>query len=371
MARVLIIHPSPLVRASHRSLLQAGGWSVQEATGRTDALSHLAGPSRARWGDLVVIDLSNWSVPGTALVRALRRQATSALPVLVLLPQQDPEELSRDAARRAGANLILGGQTTPMSLLATISLLTDRPVPALARLDPRQGPPAMQQLLQDAWLQQQELLALPDLSAPTVLSARHVFETLLARREDDGASEAAQALTGLAGGPRPLARWASGHSPCEARHAAASSDTAFTLPLLLVESGGQRYGFRLDSPVAPACWWTDGAAAPATTSACTPPMALNRLLGETGFRRLLASDCATVVFRHVAPAGDTDVALRVDDVLGLHHVLVQITSPLMGRASGCVGYGRCDDGQPLLVLDTESLMPLLAQLRRIDATLPR
>jgi DNA-binding NarL/FixJ family response regulator len=192
MARVLIIHPSPLVRASHRSLLQAGGWSVQEATGRTDALSHLAGPSRARWGDLVVIDLSNWSVPGTALVRALRRQATSALPVLVLLPQQDPEELSRDAARRAGANLILGGQTTPMSLLATISLLTDRPVPALARLDPRQGPPAMQQLLQDAWLQQQELLALPDLSAPTVLSARHVFETLLARREDDGASEAAR-----------------------------------------------------------------------------------------------------------------------------------------------------------------------------------
>lgn len=372
MARILIIHPSPLVRASHRNLLQAGGWSVAEATGRSDALTRLAGPTRARWGDLAVVDLSNWTVPGTALVRALRRQATSAMPVLALLPQDDPGGLAREAACRAGANLVMDGLSSPMLLLASISLLTDRPVPALARLDPRHGPHTTQGLLQQVWQQQLKLLAQPDLGAPTVLSARHVFETLLVRREDDGASEAALALSGLAGGARPLARWAQAHQPDpNQRRASAGADNTCNLPLLLVEAGGQRYGFRMDAEVAPSCWWSDDSLQPPSSPETATPVALNRLLGESGFRRLLASDNATVVFSQLQDGATQRSALRVDEVLGLHEVPVQLTSPLVGRASGCVGYGRCDDGQWALVLDSLSLLPLLDVVRRIDATLPR
>ena len=82
MARVLVTHPSPVVREAHRTLLQACGWSVTEATNRRDALNRLAGPASRQFGDVVLVDLSHWTVPGTALIRSLRRQLASTLPVL-------------------------------------------------------------------------------------------------------------------------------------------------------------------------------------------------------------------------------------------------------------------------------------------------
>jgi chemotaxis protein histidine kinase CheA len=89
---------------------------------------------------------------------------------------------------------------------------------------------------------------------------------------------------------------------------------------------------------------------------------LVRLLGVTGFRRLLATDRATVVLSHAADPANTEVAVRVDDLQGLQHVAVQPYSDTLRLASGCLGTGHCSDGQPVLVLDAAMLWRHVAAL---------
>lgn len=363
MARVLVTHPSPLVREAHRTLLQACGWSVAEASSRRDALNLLAGPPSQRFGDMVLVDLSNWTVPGTALIRHLRRQLASTLPVLVLLPLQDEHDLALEAASRAGANLVLTGNAGPRTLAMAVSLLTGQQLPGLAHLSADLGGDALD--VGDVWHQQQLLLGQPDHAAATVVSARQVFEQLLSRRLDAGATDAALALAQLAGGPVPLRRWSLAHDPERPLRSHPARlpppPSAFTA-MLVLDAGGQVYGLPLDAPVGPSSWWNDNASPPAQAPELPRPVPLVRLLGPTGFRRLLATDRATVVLSHASNPVGTEVAVRVDDLQGLQHVAVQAYSPILRLASGCVGTGRCSDGQQVLVLDATALWRHVAAL---------
>jgi CheY-like chemotaxis protein len=359
MAQVLVTHPSALVRASHRALLQACGWPVTEAGGRTEALLRLAGPPNAAFGRMVLVDLSNWAIAGTSMIRALRRQMASPVMIVALLPLHDADDLALHTARRAGANLIVPSGTSPQQLAAILNLVSAARSPGmLALAHPGEAAPALGWI----WQQQLDLLAVPDLAAATVESTRQVFELLMARRTDNAAADAALALAGLAGGPNPLRRWATAWHPANAsEHSDAVMSTgapssASLQLLLVVEAGGQAYGLRIDADTAPACWWTDGAPVPAASADAVPVVTLARLLGPTRFRRLLATDTATVVFRRVNDPAGPHTALRVDEVLGLEHVMVDPFDTWMARASGCTGRGVSADKRPLLVLDAAALM---------------
>ncbi len=354
MARVLVTHPSPVVRDAHRTLLQACGWTVTEAANRRDALTQLAGPSSRRFGDMVLVDLANWTVAGTALIRHLRHQLASTLPVLAVLPPLDEHDLALEAASRAGANLVLSGQVSPRTLATAVSLLTGQKLPGLARLAVDLSGEALD--VGDVWHQQQLLLGQANPAAATVVSARQVFELLLSRRVDAGATDAALALTQMAGGPVPLQRWSLAHDPeCPPLPARAQPQPPVYTAMLVVDAGGQVYGLPLDGPVGPGSWWTDGPNAPTQAPTALRTVPLVRLLGPTGFRRLLATDRATVVLSHHADPVGTELAVRVDDLQGLQHVVVQPCSDILRQASGCVGTGHCADGQPVLVLDAAAL----------------
>jgi DNA-binding NarL/FixJ family response regulator len=357
MSRALIVHPFPLLREAHRVTLQACGWQVQESANRRDALAKLAGPAARQFGDLVVIDLSHWAVQGTALIRALRRQLACSLPILVLLPGECDAEATAGAALRAGANQALRSDAVPQQLMAAATLLMGRAPVGSHGLSASTGAKAL--AIANLWAQQQHLLSLPDHAAATVVSARQVLELLLSVRDDTGAIHAAMSLAGLTGGPVPLRRWAQANRPLSQRDVGefpAPSSFTMTKAMLLVDAGGLTYGFPLDAPVAPTAWWSDnGPVVDATTQGHGTATPLVHLLGPTGFRRLLATDTATVVLCRESDGSGPLAPVRVDALLGLRHVLVEFHSDAVRRASGCIGVGCGQDGQPVLVLDASSL----------------
>lgn len=360
MNRIFVIHPSGERRERLAQALQPLGGRIVEAFGRGDGLQRLAGPDGQRRGDLVVIDLSDWAVPGTALIRALRRQVTSPLPVLVCLPPDTQmPDLAAQAARVAGANLLLPAQATTADLTESAAMLLGLPLRCLAGAD------ACQQRLIDAWQQQLELVALPDAAAPTVVSARRVFESLLCLRHDERGGEAALALTALVGGPVPLGRWGGWYHPAHetvAGEAELSRRRQRVQPLCLVfDAGGQRFALPLDADVAPGCWWSDGHPLPPVQESLAA-LPLVRLFGSSGFRRLLCTDRATIVLRRQDDTQMREQGLRVDEVLGIEPLALDPCPPATAQASGCQAVAVDRDGEPVLVLDGRQLWQQLGAL---------
>lgn len=352
MARILIVHPSAHQREILRHPLLDDGWAVTESPSRADALQRLAGPTGQRFGDLVLIDLADWSVPGTALIRSIRRQLASPLPILVRLPQaRDAADLAAHAARVAGANLLLPHDAPPEAVVRAAASLSGR-APVLSRVQ-------LGALLIRSWQEQLELLAMPDHAAATVVSARRVFEALLAQRLDERAAEAAQALTGIAGGPVPLNRWAGWYHPAHETfegEAALSQRRQQSWPLcLLFDAGGQRYALALDADVAPGCWWSDNGPLPESTDTTQPALPLVRLLGSSGFRRLLCTDRASVLLRRSENGRTQEHTLRVDEVMGIEPLEIEPCPTWAARASGCLGSAVDRDGEPVLVLEGAAL----------------
>jgi len=353
MNRIIVIHPSGDRRERLGRALLPLGSRIVESFGRGDCLQRLAGPDGQRRGDLVVIDLSDWTIPGTALVRALRRQVSTPLPILVCLPaSSEVTALATQAARSAGANLVLSAQASQADLTESAALLLGLPVRSLA------GATSTQARLMEAWQQQLELIALPDQAAATVVSARRVFESLLSLREDHRGAEAALALTALVGGPVPLGRWAGWYHPAHetvAGEAALSSRRTQVQPLcLLFDAGGQRYALPLDAEVAPGCWWADGHPQPPLQEPLAA-LPLVRLFGSSGFRRLLCTDRATVVLRRQDDGPMREHGVRVDEVLGLEPLALEPCPPYIARASACQAVAVDRDGEPVLVLDGAQL----------------
>jgi hypothetical protein len=299
-------------------------------------------------------------------VRALRRQVSSPLPILVCLPLgSQATELACQAARSAGANLILPAQASLADLTESAALLLGQSVRG------QRGTGASQDRMIDAWQQQLELIALPDHAAATVISARRVFESLLSLREDGRGAEAALTLTALVGGPVPLGRWAGWYHPT---HETAVGESALcnrrqqVQPLcLLFDAGGQRYALPLDAEVAPGCWWADGHPQPPLQEPLAA-LPLVRLFGSSGFRRLLCTDRATVVLRRQDGGQMREHGLRVDEVLGLEPLALEPCPPYIARASACRAVAVDRDGEPVLVLDS---VQLWRQLDSAKATATR
>ena len=350
MARTHVIHPAADQRDTLTQPLLEQGWQVIESFGRSDALQRLAGPNGQRWGDLIFVDLSAWSVPGTALIRALRRQVGCVLPIAVRLPAaRDAADLAGHAARMAGANLLLPAEASPMAIAAGAASLAGYAQEGQFSRVQRDA-----QMIR-VWQEQLELLALPDHAAATVVSARRVFEALLSQREDARGGEAALALTAIAGGPVPLSRWAGWYHPAQEGFADAMELTRrreAVMPLcLLFDAGGQRYALPLDAGIAPGCWWTDGGARPPQADGHLAALPLVRLLGSSGFRRLLCTDRATVLLRRQDGAAPAELAMRVDEVMGIEPLELEPCPHHTRLASGCQATAVDRDGEAVLVLD--------------------
>jgi two-component system chemotaxis sensor kinase CheA len=120
--KVLVVDDSLTARAMHRSILEAGGFTVQAVGSSTQAIEML---SRSKY-DALVCDVLLQETDGIALVSWLRSQTpTSSLPI-ILVSSQD-KELERARALSAGADRFLSKRECSQGrLLSELSGLIER-----------------------------------------------------------------------------------------------------------------------------------------------------------------------------------------------------------------------------------------------------
>jgi two-component system chemotaxis response regulator CheY len=100
--RILVVDDATVVRLYYRQILEAEGYSVEEAINGLEGLEKaLQTPF-----DLCVVDVNMPMMDGYSFLHALRREPiTHAIPALMTSTESQPED--RHAARQAGANYYL------------------------------------------------------------------------------------------------------------------------------------------------------------------------------------------------------------------------------------------------------------------------
>ena len=118
-ARVLIVDDAATIRQYHRSVLESGGYVVDEAVNGYEALERAG----AEDYDLFLVDVNMPRLDGYALVEALRREAVSrTAPVLMISTESRDGDAER--AYAAGANLYLVKPVAAEHLVMTARVLT-------------------------------------------------------------------------------------------------------------------------------------------------------------------------------------------------------------------------------------------------------
>jgi two-component system chemotaxis response regulator CheY len=116
---VLVIDDSITCRLFHRSVLEAGGFTVTEAINGFDGLEQAL---RERF-DLVLADINMPLMDGIAFLGALRREpACRAVPVIVISTEATGAD--RDRAYAAGANAYAVKPVDPFALVASARAMT-------------------------------------------------------------------------------------------------------------------------------------------------------------------------------------------------------------------------------------------------------
>lgn len=115
--RIMIVDDASLVRMYYRAMLEAAGYTVDEALNGLEALEKLLTAPAG----LIVLDVNMPKMDGMTFLRKLRSQALplAATPVLVTSTEAAP----RDAvlAREAGANFYLVKPLSRETLLAHVA----------------------------------------------------------------------------------------------------------------------------------------------------------------------------------------------------------------------------------------------------------
>ena len=123
MKHILIIDDSATVRMYHRSILEAGGYAVDEAINGVEALEKALGAEH----DLYLVDVNMPLLDGYSFLRELRSHV--ALPQApAVMGSTEAESGDRTRAYEAGANFYLIKPLRPEALLAHVRvLLGERP----------------------------------------------------------------------------------------------------------------------------------------------------------------------------------------------------------------------------------------------------
>jgi two-component system chemotaxis response regulator CheY len=118
MKTILIVDDAATVRMYHRSILEAAGYSVEEAVNGIEALEKALSASY----DLYLVDVNMPKLDGYSFVRELRARADIPQAPAVMV---STEAKASDQAKAylAGANLYLIKPTRPDILLAHVRML--------------------------------------------------------------------------------------------------------------------------------------------------------------------------------------------------------------------------------------------------------
>ena len=118
--RVLVVDDASLVRLYYRTVLEDGGFEVDEALNGIEALEKLT----VSPVDLLIIDINMPQMDGLTFLASLRRREPplSSIPALVSSTESRQEDFA--AARRAGANFYLTKPVSRETLVEFSSLLS-------------------------------------------------------------------------------------------------------------------------------------------------------------------------------------------------------------------------------------------------------
>ncbi|BBF91955.1 response regulator [Blastochloris tepida] len=120
---VLIIDDAITVRMFYRDVLEASGFAVDEAFNGFEALERMAEASY----DLVVVDVNMPRMDGYTFLGRLRSQAEGAgIPAIMI--STEAEDIDRQRAFAAGANLYLVKPVTPDCLAHHARLMAGQPM---------------------------------------------------------------------------------------------------------------------------------------------------------------------------------------------------------------------------------------------------
>lgn len=117
MKRILIIDDAATVRMYHRNILEASGYTVEEAVNGIEALEKVM----LMPFDLYVVDINMPKLDGYSFLKELRRQDIEQAPAIMVSTEAEAND--RQRAYRAGANLYLIKPVKPAELLIHVRLL--------------------------------------------------------------------------------------------------------------------------------------------------------------------------------------------------------------------------------------------------------
>lgn len=113
--RALVVDDSTTVRMFHRDILEAAGFTVEEAMNGIEALERALGTAEPP--DLMLVDVNMPRMDGYALLQAIRADpALRSVPAMMI--STEPEEHDAERAFAAGANLYLIKPVRPEALTA-------------------------------------------------------------------------------------------------------------------------------------------------------------------------------------------------------------------------------------------------------------
>ncbi|GEO81338.1 response regulator [Pararhodospirillum oryzae] len=120
--RVLVIDDGITMRLFYRSVLEAAGFHVEEATNGVEGYEKaLADPF-----DLLIVDINMPKMDGFTMLRAIRRdRAVLGVPAVTISTEADPADARR--ALEAGANYYLVKPVAPDLLTEVARLMTGGP----------------------------------------------------------------------------------------------------------------------------------------------------------------------------------------------------------------------------------------------------
>ena len=117
MKRILIVDDAATVRMYHRTLLEAGGYTVEEAVNGVEALEK----SLREPFDLYLVDINMPKLDGYGFLRELRGQDLPQAPAIMISTEAAGHDRKRALA--AGANHYLIKPVKPEQFLVPVRLL--------------------------------------------------------------------------------------------------------------------------------------------------------------------------------------------------------------------------------------------------------
>ena len=117
MKRILIVDDAATVRMYHRNILEAAGYTVEEAVNGVEAVEK----SLQQSFDLYVVDINMPKLDGYGFLRELRSQDVDQSPAIMVSTEAESNDHTQ--AYAAGANVYMVKPVKPDQLLIHVKLL--------------------------------------------------------------------------------------------------------------------------------------------------------------------------------------------------------------------------------------------------------